>query len=60
MLVSDMSMGGVIKVDPQSGKIAECIMGDGKVINFVTGAVQHKDKIYMVSLGQDKVVIVDA
>ena len=55
-----MSLGGVVKVDPDTGTIAEYIMGDGKVFNFVTGAVQHKDKIYMASLGHGKIVIVDA
>lgn len=54
-----MSYVGGIKVDPRTGKIVDYLFGKPERIQFVTGIVQRNGKVYLASLKENVIAVVD-
>lgn len=54
-----MKYAGGIKVNPQNGEIIEYFFGKGDKINCISGINERDGKLYLSSLGQDRIALVN-
>lgn len=54
-----MSFSGGIKVDPRTGKVLDYLFGKPDHIQFVTGMLEKNNKVYLASLKENVIAVVD-
>ena len=54
-----MNFSGGLKVDPRTGKVIDYFFGKPDRIQFVTGMLERNKKVYLASLKENLIAVVD-
>ena len=59
MHFANLSFSGGLKVDPRTGKVVDYFFGKPDRIQFVTGMMERNKKVYLASLKENVIAVVD-
>lgn len=60
LILSNQTYAGGFKIDPIKGEIIEYLYGSPSKINTVSGITEHKGKIYLCSLVNNVIAVINS